>query len=1253
MRNQVLYSIIGAAALFLVNACQKPVVNPPELKLPTTSFTDVSAAGDVVVVDYTLTNGVEGSEIKVDGDYDWAKVTAIKSASIEVTVDPNETTEPRTAEFDVTYPGVTKELSFSITQAAGEAPVVDAPVITLDPTSVEVPAAGESGGFNYEIANPVDDGAVTCSVLYPEGDAGGWITCDEADLESDGRINYEVSANEGEARTATIVVSYPGAEDVDFVISQAAAGGETGYDYEYTFETFFAGYFDNETIETADNYNFYMSDGAFEPGDVQYNFDLYTELASNGVLPAGTYTFDERTENYQPGTFSKFSNFRMAGEEADPVAFKGGTITISKDESGNYSFEAELTDANDKTHHVTYTGPMDFGGGDEPSDEVSYDFEYSYLTFYEGEGQNGEDNFFLALSDMPFNADGYETDGCTLANFDIYAAAGTSGVLPAGTYRFDDYNYTEGTFSVGSYIRTPEKDYIYFSDGTINVSESGDEYIFEATLTGNDGITYKVTYTGAIAEPEAPSEPVALEMKYHQVMYYEGYDSSQSDEFCLSLSDMPFADEYGTGAEGSYVAWLDIYAPNGTSGVLPEGTYNYDDSYTRPPMSFVSGSTITYPGEYYGVRVSDGTVEVSKTSDGEYTIEANLSLVDGKDYVVTYTGPIGESGGDDPDPVDVTFEINVNSIETNTFSYSIVPSDKEVTYFGYAMSRAALEAAGVYSNGTLDVDALYAYDQQNLYPMISYAYDMFVHEGDYTNDNANFDGDAMVVYCYAFDPASAEKLSDITYKEVVSYDYVMTESNVEFYDGYGGPDNYLIALSDKPFTDGYPSNGSINYYLDLYVPGGTTFGRELPEGEYVLDTDNSAMTLGEYFTSFTTVSDNGAMSELYFSDGSLNVSKDGDNYVLEGNFTDTEGNWHHFTYTGLVFPEIPDAIDCEATIANAGYMADSDGVMEVMMQLTDMTPVGGYVSAPGTLLTLDLYMPFNADGTIATGTYNVTESGGEEFTLAAGYLDYYSYSPMGTYLLNSPDADTDFSSYYVSSGSVVVSGSPDSGYSIDCNLVTEDGIAVNCSYEGPLSVQNMPVTEDFSIDLTGAAAQVQNYGDYYLTGGNNWMLMLGPASSGDAVMIDLVAEASDDLSAGIPSGQYTASATSSPSPGEFLPGYLYGNSISGTSYMHYTQDGIDNYTFAAGGTIDIVNNGDGTYVITFNCEGPHGNSWTGTWSGTLDTASALASYSTKSAKPSKGVSVKNARTVEDKVSGFSEFKAAGTGVQKTKAKISR
>lgn len=792
MRNQVLYSIIGAAALFLVNACQKPVVNPPELKLPTTSFTDVSAAGDVVVVDYTLTNGVEGSEIKVDGDYDWAKVTAIKSASIEVTVDPNETTEPRTAEFTVSYPGVTKDLSFSITQAAGEAPVVDAPVITLEPTSAEVSAAGESGGFNYEIANPVDDGAVSCSVLYPEGDAGGWITCDEVDAEADGRINYEVSANEGEARTATIVVSYPGAEDVDFVISQAAAGGEAGYDYEYTFVTFLAGYFDNETIETADNYNFYMSDGAFEPGDVQYNFDLYTELASNGVLPAGTYTFDERTENYQPGTFSKFSNFRMAGEEADPVAFKGGTITISKDESGNYSFEAELTDANDKTHHVTYTGPMDFGGGDEPSDEVSYEFEYSYLTFYEGEGQNGEDNFFLALSDKPFDADGYETDGCTLANFDIYAAAGTSGVLPAGTYRFDDYNYTEGTFSVGSYIRTPDKEYIYFSDGSIEVTKSGDDYVFEATLTGSkDGKTYKVSYTGPIGEGggDEPGDVVEYETYYHYLSYYEG---NEYDEYYLSLSDMEFATDWGTGAEGSVHMYFNLFSAPGTGKVLPVGEYSFLNSYESVAGTFNVMSELTLPNGDR-IRFMEGTLDVSKDAEGTYTLEANLAGADGVDYRITYTGPIGESSGDDPDPADMTFEISVDNMTYDDYTYSIVPSNKETAYIHLGTPKEVLVGYGAMSeDGVINEYVLHDGVISQFLQMQDYR-DKLVHTGDLTDASPLFPASSsqeVVVLCYGIDsddnritPVTTYKFTMQSMPAVITLDEETIEAGAGDYNG--------------------------------------------------------------------------------------------------------------------------------------------------------------------------------------------------------------------------------------------------------------------------------------------------------------------------------------------------------------------------------------------------------------------------------------------------------------------------------------
>ena len=1115
MRNQVLYSIIGAAALFLVNACQKPVVNPPELKLPTTSFTDVSAAGDVVVVDYTLTNGVEGSEIKVDGDYDWARVTAIKSASIEVTVDPNETTEPRTAEFDVTYPGVTKDLSFSITQEAGEAPVVDAPVITLEPTSAEVPAAGESGGFNYEIANPVDDGAVTCSVLYPEGDAGGWITCDEVDAEGDGRINYEVSANEGDARAATIVVSYPGAEDVDFVISQAAAGGEAGYDYEYTFVTFLAGYFDNETIETADNYNFYMSDGAFEPGDVQYNFDLYTELASNGVLPAGTYTFDERTENYQPGTFSKFSTFGMAGEEADPVAFKGGTITISKDESGNYSFEAELTDANDKTHHVTYTGPMDFGGGDEPS-----------------------------------------------------------------------------------------------------------------------VVTYEMKYVYSMIDTECYNTP--------------------NDEFMLTFSDLPFKDDWGGIADGSKSAVFDLYAADGTNGVLPEGTYYYDNSYSYDAETFVSGYL-----NGYDVSIVSGKVVVSKVDDVNYNIKAEVTGDDDVDYVITYTGPIGDTGGDD-EPVDVTFDITVGNVTTDSFTYSIVPSDESAKYFHFATVKTTLVSGGIMSeDGAINEEMIEVLASQYITSMP----DMFVHTGTLTDAPGMgvSAGDDVVVLCFALN-SDNEKTTETTSYEFtmpLSYDFVMTSCNPTFYEGYGngGEDNYYLLLSDKEIEDGYAQIGSNNYVLDIYVEAGSTSGRELPVGNYPLGVAQAtaANTLGFDYTSATFISEDGlGRTDYSFTEGSVDISKNGDNYIIEGNFTDTEGNEHHFTYTGLVFPELPDVIECQATLGSAFYMTDTDGVMNVAMQFLDMVPDSeGYVHAPGTMITLDVYMPFNAEGIIATGTYEVSSNAGEEYTLTAGYSGWYGDS--GCYLINSPDAETNFATYYITSGTIDVSGSPDMGlYNITCDFVTAEGIPVKCTYSGALPISQMPVIEDFDINLDGATGTAYHYGDYYNTGGSNWAFMLGPASSGDAVQVEIVSETSD-VSAGIPSGTYVASSTNdSVQPGEFLPGYLSSTTIYGTNYIHFSGQSIDSYTPAVGGTIEIVNNGDGTYEMIFACEADHGNVWSGTWTGTLNISDQSTTYSTKSATASRhGYYTVKSLTAEEKVDIIksSSFKAGKA--QKAKVTVVR
>ena len=642
-----------------------------------------------------------------------------------------------------------------------------------------------------------------------------------------------------------------------------------------------------------------------------------------------------------------------------------------------------------------------------------------------------------------------------------------------------------------------------------------------------------------------------------------------------------------------------------------------------------------------------------------YNIKAEVTGDDDVDYVITYTGPIGDTGGDD-EPVDVTFDITVGNVTTDSFTYSIVPSDESAKYFHFATVKTTLVSGGIMSeDGAINEEMIEVLASQYITSMP----DMFVHTGTLTDAPGMgvSAGDDVVVLCFALN-SDNEKTTETTSYEFtmpLSYDFVMTSCNPTFYEGYGngGEDNYYLLLSDKEIEDGYAQIGSNNYVLDIYVEAGSTSGRELPVGNYPLGVAQAtaANTLGFDYTSATFISEDGlGRTDYSFTEGSVDISKNGDNYIIEGNFTDTEGNEHHFTYTGLVFPELPDVIECQATLGSAFYMTDTDGVMNVAMQFLDMVPDSeGYVHAPGTMITLDVYMPFNAEGKIATGTYEVSSNAGEEYTLTAGYSGWYGDS--GCYLINSPDAETNFATYYITSGTIEVSGSPDMGlYNIKCDFVTAEGIPVKCTYSGELPISQMPVIEDFDINLDGATGTAYHYGDYYNTGGSNWVFMLGPASSGDAVQVEIVSETSD-VSAGIPSGTYVASSTNdSVQPGEFLPGYLSSTTIYGTNYIHFSGQSIDSYTPAVGGTIEIVNNGDGTYEMTFACEADHGNVWSGTWTGTLNISNQSTTYSTKSATASRhGYYTVKSLTAEEKVDIIKSSSFKTGKAQKAKVTVVR
>ena len=469
-----------------------------------------------------------------------------------------------------------------------------------------------------------------------------------------------------------------------------------------------------------------------------------------------------------------------------------------------------------------------------------------------------------------------------------------------------------------------------------------------------------------------------------------------------------------------------------------------------------------------------------------------------------------------------------------------------------------------------------------------------------------------------------------------------------------------LASMTMNLKDGYAEVGGTYYQFDMYAAPGT--GPAIPSGTYTLGEEDmtAAMTFSSDFSMyFYQGADETSTVELYFTEGTLVVTADGGTYTFDAVLTDTEGKTHHVTYTGPAGlegedpdpdpdPEPGDGglsgpVDFVASLAAAGYVDDENGVMGVTMQFTDMeVDSEGYVIPPGAMLTAEVYMPFNEDGKLALGTYEVADTY-EEYTVATG-IDFYGYA-LGTYVVNCPDENT-VETGLISSGTMEITGSRDFDlYTITCDFTTAEGVSVKCTYSGNMLVQEMPgplstLTGDYTLDLTGAMAEATYYGDYYGTGGGNWMINIEPSGdTGDALAVDFAVEGLD-YSAGIPTGTYAAAATEYPEPGEYLVGYENGGYLYGTWYLSYVAGELAGYAPAISGDLNITNNGDGTYELSFSHVDDLGYTWSGSWSGTIFTSDGTAEgYSTSSvkAKPLPGISARRgAETVQQKIESLQE-----------------
>ena len=90
------------------------------------------------------------------------------------------------------------------------------PVVSVAEPSVSVKAEGDNCSISYSIKHPVAGGILTAK------SSETWVNT--FDFSTSGKLAFVVDANEGASRTATLTLSYPGAEDVAVTVQQREKG---------------------------------------------------------------------------------------------------------------------------------------------------------------------------------------------------------------------------------------------------------------------------------------------------------------------------------------------------------------------------------------------------------------------------------------------------------------------------------------------------------------------------------------------------------------------------------------------------------------------------------------------------------------------------------------------------------------------------------------------------------------------------------------------------------------------------------------------------------------------------------------------------------------------------------------------------------------------------------------------------------------------------------------------------------------------
>lgn len=194
----------------------------------TKTYNDKLAGGTAPELLISKSNGSFSAKVKAEeGNYlltfkhNRKGTLSVLSSDESVSVSKDSDTE-----YSIGVPsgGRTFTLTIKNTNAKDNARVDDisivrderGPVVSVAEPSVSVKAEGDNCSISYSIKHPVAGGILTAK------SSETWVNT--FDFSTSGKLAFVVDANEGASRTATLTLSYPGAEDVAVTVQQREKG---------------------------------------------------------------------------------------------------------------------------------------------------------------------------------------------------------------------------------------------------------------------------------------------------------------------------------------------------------------------------------------------------------------------------------------------------------------------------------------------------------------------------------------------------------------------------------------------------------------------------------------------------------------------------------------------------------------------------------------------------------------------------------------------------------------------------------------------------------------------------------------------------------------------------------------------------------------------------------------------------------------------------------------------------------------------